>query len=102
MADARQTIDRILAETEPQDLEFFDWKFKLSTRLCQIMETGSYTQPEFARMVGITEEELDDLIHFCADPPLSLMARIQALSKSELLTWVNDDVLQEQMLVEKK
>jgi hypothetical protein len=43
-------------------------------------------------MVGISEQELDDLIHFAADPPLSLMARIAALSNSDILTWVNTDV----------
>lgn len=94
MAEASHIIDRIISETSPEDLKFYDWQFKLSTRLCQIMEAGNFTQPEFARMVGITEEQLDDLLHVCADPPLSMMARIQALSKSELLTWVNTDVLQ--------
>jgi hypothetical protein len=58
------------------------------------MEERKISQPEFAKLVGISEEELDDLIHFCADPPLSLMARIAALSNAELLSWVNTDVVE--------
>lgn len=87
MINIKEAIEKLPAE----DNLTFAWQFALSRRLCQIMEAGNISQPEFAKLVGITEEELDDLLHFCADPPLSVLARIQALSKSDLLTWVNTD-----------
>ena len=92
MTDAVHMIDRVIAETAKEDLVLFDWQFKLSTRLCQIMEASNMTPSEFARMVNITDEQLDELLHFCSDPPLSLLAQIEALSKSNLLTWANTDV----------
>lgn len=87
MVNIKEMVEKIPAEERMT----FQWQFALSRRLCQIMEGANLTQPEFAKLVGITEEELDDLLHFSADPPLSLMARIQALSKADLLTWVNTD-----------
>lgn len=85
-------IKEIIALIPLEKRIYQDWQFSLSRRLCQIMEANNLTQAEFAVMVGITEQELDDLIHFAADPPLSMMARIAALSNSDILTWVNTDV----------
>ncbi|MBU3680019.1 MAG: helix-turn-helix transcriptional regulator [Candidatus Kapabacteria bacterium] len=85
------TLQAHVNQLPAEDNLLFTWQFSLSRRLCQIMEANSLTQTEFAVMVGISEQELDDLIHFAADPPLSLMARIAALSKSDILTWVNSD-----------
>jgi transcriptional regulator with XRE-family HTH domain len=84
----------VVGQLPAEENKFFEWQFSLSRRLCQIMEERKISQTEFAKLVGITEEELDDLIHFCADPPLSLMARIAALSNAELLSWVNTDVVE--------
>lgn len=86
-----ETIEQLQASQPAEDRIFTIWQLCLSRRLCQIMEAGKMSQPEFAKIVGVSEEELDDLIHFSADPPLSLIAHIQALSKSDLLTWVNSD-----------
>ena len=86
-----ETVEQLQTSQPADDRIFTIWQLCLSRRLCQIMEAGNISQPEFANMVGISEEELDDLLHFCADPPLSVLARIQALSKSDLLTWVNTD-----------
>ncbi len=85
------SIKERIAQTPVERRTMYEWQFGLAQRLCQIMEGANLTQPEFAKLVGITEEELDDLLHFSADPPLSLMARIQAHSKADLLTWVNTD-----------
>jgi len=90
MLNIKEKVEHIPAETRT----YHRWQFSLSRRLCQIMEERKISQPEFAKLVGISEEELDDLIHFCADPPLSLMARIAALSNAELLSWVNTDVVE--------
>jgi transcriptional regulator with XRE-family HTH domain len=84
-------IKEIIAQMPLERRIYQDWQFSLSRRLCQIMEANKLTQAQFAVMVGISEHELDDLIHFAADPPLSLMARIAALSNSDILTWVNTD-----------
>jgi transcriptional regulator with XRE-family HTH domain len=84
-------IKEIIAQMPLERRIYQDWQFSLSRRLCQIMEANKLTQAQFAVMVGISEQELDDLIHFAADPPLSLMARIAALSNSDILTWVNTD-----------
>lgn len=86
------SIAERLAQIPVENRVFYEWQFALSRRLCQIMEAGNITQSALAEMVGLTQEELDDLIHFCADPSLSTMARIAALSHSEILTWVNTDV----------
>jgi hypothetical protein len=91
MSIVNQYIDNL-----PMDERvFFDWQFSLSTRLCQIMEERKISKQEFAQLVNISEAELDDLIHFCADPPLSLMARIAAFSNAEILKWVDTDVVPE-------
>ena len=87
-----RTIADRLAEIPIEKRTFYEWQFALSRRICQIMEADNLSQPEFAQRVGITEQELDDLIHMCADPSLSMLARISALSKSELMTWVNADL----------
>jgi transcriptional regulator with XRE-family HTH domain len=85
-------VDEIISETKPQERTLYSWQFALSLRLMQIMEEQQLTQCEFSSRVGVTEQELDDLIHYRTDPPMSLLARIAAHSNSELLTWVNTDV----------
>lgn len=85
------TIAERLAEIPTEKRTLYEWQFALSRRLCQIMEASNLSQPELAQCLGITDQELDDLIHMCADPSLSMLARISAQSKSELMTWVNAD-----------
>lgn len=84
-------INENVAQIPAERRVFLDWRLSLARRLCQIMETNNLTQSELARMVGISEQELDELVHFSTDPPLSLIARIAALSNSDILTWVNTD-----------
>lgn len=85
-------LERISNQIVPADLVFYDWQLALSTRLQQIMESKNVNEKEFAEMIGVTDEELDDLLHFCANPPLSLLARISALTQADLLTWGNSDI----------
>ena len=85
-------VKQMIAEIPADERRFYEWQFSLSNRILQIIEACDISQSEFARMIEISEAELDDLIHMIADPPLSTIARIEALSKSKVLTWVNTDV----------
>lgn len=85
-------LEQISARIAPADRTFYDWQLALATRICQIIETQKLTASEFADKVGVSEEQLDQLLHFCADPPLSTIARIAALTQTDVLTWVNSDV----------
>lgn len=85
-------VTQMIAEIPADERRFYEWQFSLSIRILQIIEEYNISESDFAHMVNISEEELDDLIHMCSDPPLSVIARIEALSKCKVLTWVNADV----------
>ena len=85
-------LEKISAQIAPADLVFYDWQLALSARLYQIMEAKNVNQQDFAILIGVSDEDLDDMLHFCADPPLSVLARIAAVTQSDLLSWTNNDM----------
>lgn len=88
-------LDRISAQIPPAHRVFYDWQLALSTRICQIIETRQLSLSEMAHLVDVSEDELNDLIHACADPQMSVIARISALAQCDLLTWVSSDATTE-------
>lgn len=84
-------LERISAQIPPADRVFYDWQLALSAHICRVMETRGLSIAEMAELVGVSQDVLDDLLHSCADPHLSVIARISALTQTNLLTWVNSD-----------
>lgn len=85
-------VDQLRAQVSHEQRVYIDYQMSLAVRIAQIMEQSKMSQTEFANLVGLSEDDIDSLVHFSADPPLSVIARIEALSKSKVLTWVDTDV----------
>lgn len=92
MVSVMNIVDQLRAQVTHEQRVYIDYQMSLAVRIAQIMEHLKLSQAEFASLVGLPEDDIDSLVHFSADPPLSVIARIEALSKSKVLTWVNTDV----------
>lgn len=91
-APVMSIVDQLRTQVTHEQRVYIDYQMSLAVRIAQIMEQLKMSQAEFANLVGVSEDDIDSLVHFSADPPLSTIARIEALSKSKVLTWVNTDV----------
>ncbi len=91
-APVMSIVDQLRTQVTHEQRVYIDYQMSLAVRIAQIMEQLKMSQAEFANLVGVSEDDIDSLVHFSADPTLSTIARIEALSKSKVLTWVNTDV----------
>lgn len=84
-------IEELASRLGAEEALYYDWQFSLARRISQIMEERGMSQQDFIKQTGLTESEVDDLLHCGSDPTLSALARISALSDSKLLEWVDMD-----------
>jgi transcriptional regulator with XRE-family HTH domain len=84
-------IEELASRPNPEETLYYDWQFSLARRISQIMEERGMSREDFVKQTGLTEAEVDNLLHCGSDPTLSTLARISALLDCELLEFVNTD-----------
>lgn len=86
-------LEKIAAETPPEDSLFWSWQFELARRIAQVLEESGMNQREFGEAANLTEAQVSALLHSASNPTLSILARIAARVPAELLNWVNTDAV---------
>lgn len=84
-------IEELASRVRPEETLYYNWQFSLARRIAQIMEERRMSREDFVKQTGLTEAEVDNLLHCGSDPTLSTLARISALLDCELLEFVNTD-----------
>lgn len=85
------TIEELASRVSPEETLYYNWQFYLARRISQVMEERGMSQEDFVKQAGLTESEVDNLLHCGSDPTLSTLARISAVLDCELLEFVNTD-----------
>ena len=82
-------VEKLRSETTPAERLLVKWQYTIARNVIRLLEQRGMTQKEFARLAGLTEAQVTNLLTGSPNPTLSTLAKISVALKVDILNLID-------------